>query len=178
MTVPPISYHTSFPPLPSQQPLTASSNALNGHTLGGHTIQPAAPPASAGSSTGETKKKKRKKWGPPLPPCPPLYPAADVHDRSDASSKPFPTPYHFASTEESEALARRAARFSKAGTASASSSVGPVANLGVSDWFDGGESGGVGLVPGAGVGGKKRLRGKGGLGYGGEEVMEVDPVRL
>lgn len=48
------------------------------------------------------------------------------------------------------------------------------------DWFAGdadANMGGMGL-PGAGVGGKKRMRGKSGLGYGlGEEVGgEVDPV--
>lgn len=77
---------------------------------------------------------------------------------------------------EAEALAKRAARFSK------STDSGPVASAqptGVNGWF-----GGNGVVTdGSGVGdmipgqlGRKKMKGKAGLGYNGVEVMEVDPV--
>ncbi|KAK4687868.1 SAC3 family protein LENG8/THP3, partial [Tremellales sp. Uapishka_1] len=103
--------------------------------------------------------------------------------KNEAATKAFPTPYHFVSdTEQAAALARRAARFQQpSAVASSSNSVG-----GVDRWFaDDGEEGAGGSL-GARLGGfeggmvpaqvgRKRMKGKGGLGYGGEEVMEVDP---
>nr|XP_019013182.1 nuclear protein [Kwoniella pini CBS 10737]OCF51963.1 nuclear protein [Kwoniella pini CBS 10737] len=108
--------------------------------------------STAPQSTPASEKKKRKK-------------------KNDGSAKSsFPTPYHFTtSAEEQEALARRAARFQK--PAASSSSMGG----GVDRWFvdEEGSVNGLGMVPGQV--GKRKMRGKGGLGYSGEEVMEVDP---
>lgn len=96
-----------------------------------------------------------------------------VH-RSDASSKPFPTPYHFVSNDDAEALARRAARFQKPSAGSSTSGGG---GGGLSMWFGGDDDGGIpglGMVPGQV--GRKKMKGKLGLGYGSVEVQEVDPV--
>jgi hypothetical protein len=96
-----------------------------------------------------------------------------VH-RSDASSKPFPTPYHFVSNDDAEALARRAARFQKPSAGSSTSGSGAG---GLSMWFGGDEDSGIpglGMVPGQV--GRKKMKGKLGLGYGSVEVQEVDPV--
>jgi hypothetical protein len=46
--------------------------------------------------------------------------------------------------------------------------------MGASEWFDPDEQD---MLAGA-MGPKKRLRGKGGLGYGGVEAMEIDPVSI
>jgi len=93
--------------------------------------------------------------------------------RNDGTAKStFPTPYYFVSDlEQDAALARRAARFSVN-----NDSTGPcAAPVGVSGWF-GGEDDAMdgGNVPGQV--GKRKMKGKGGLGYGGAEVIEVDPV--
>ena len=91
----------------------------------------------------------------------------------------FPSPYHFASnTAEVEALARRAARFQKP-AASGPSNDQP---RGVGGWFardeddDGAFVMTMDMIPGQV--GRKKMKGKGGLGYSGVEVMEVDPVSL
>jgi hypothetical protein len=95
------------------------------------------------------------------------------NDGTPSSKSAFPTPVYFQSEAETEALARRAARFQPL-----SSTGGPSTNGsgGVGRWFgDGDEPGsGLGMVPGAV--GRKKMKGKGGLGYSGEVVMEVDPV--
>ncbi|WWC88241.1 uncharacterized protein L201_003147 [Kwoniella dendrophila CBS 6074] len=145
---------TSFGPKPIVPPQASTSfnpsTYLSSSAAGGpSTTTPA--PALAITTSSEKKKKKKK------------------NDGSAKSS--FPTPYHFtSSTEEQEALARRAARFQK--PAETSSIAG-----GVDRWFGGGDSdeslNGIGMVPGQV--GKRKMRGKGGLGYSGEEVMEVDP---
>ncbi|WRT66763.1 uncharacterized protein IL334_003726 [Kwoniella shivajii] len=114
-------------------------------------------PSSSSTATNTTTEKKKKK------------------KKNDGSAKSsFPTPYHFiSSAEEQEALAKRAARFQKPSTSATSSSMAG----GVGRWFDGGDEEGSlnasGLVPGQV--GKRKMRGKGGLGYSGDEVMEVDP---
>lgn len=77
-------------------------------------------------------------------------------------------PSQFVSAEESDALARRAARFQQSGSAQNNGTIGG------SSYFDPNDSG---MSGGVAVGGKKRLRGKAGLGYGGVETPEVDPVR-
>ena len=96
--------------------------------------------------------------------------------RNDVS-KTFPSPYHYASAEDTEALARRAARFQKSSKLSTTAA----APFGVGGWFaDDDEDNGpvhaksADIMPGQV--GRKKLKGKGGLGYSGEEVMEVDPV--
>lgn len=81
------------------------------------------------------------------------------------------TPYHFTTLAESEALARRAARFSKPGLGGGGADPN---SMGASEWFDPDEQD---MLAGA-MGPKKRLRGKGGLGYGGVEAMEIDPVSI
>ncbi|RSH83051.1 hypothetical protein EHS25_005761 [Saitozyma podzolica] len=103
----------------------------------------------------------------------PLRPLSLLHIPSDASSKPFPTPYHFVSNDDAEALARRAARFQKPSAGSSTSGGG---GGGLSMWFGGDEDGGIpglGMVPGQV--GRKKMKGKLGLGYGSVEVQEVDP---
>jgi len=97
--------------------------------------------------------------------------------RNDGS-KAFPSPYHFATPEESEALARRAARFRKPSTTSSVAQP-----MGVGGWFaDEDDEGGPAFNMSADAGmvpdkvGRKKIKGKGGLGYSGEEVIEVDPV--
>jgi len=90
--------------------------------------------------------------------------------RNDGSSSSFPTPYYFESAADTEALARRAARFQAAAPTQNTQN-----GIGVSGWFgDGGDSNGLGIVPGQVNKGK--MRGKGAFGYGAAEVMEVDPV--
>ena len=89
--------------------------------------------------------------------------------RNDGSSS-FPTPYYFESAADTEALARRAARFQAAAPTQNTQN-----GIGVSGWFgDDGDSNGLGMVPGQVNKGK--MRGKGAFGYGAAEVMEVDPV--
>ena len=90
--------------------------------------------------------------------------------RNDGSSTTsFPTPYYFESAADTEALARRAARFQAAA---------PTQNIqngiGLGGWF-GDDGDNMGPVPGQVNKGK--MRGKGAFGYGAAEVMEVDPVR-
>jgi len=106
------------------------------------------------------------------------------------TGKAFPSPYEFASAEEADALARRAERFQRPAQTVAPSTNGIG---GVSRWFNdedeedgnspvaggslGARLGGFGgdlMVPGQV--GKKRMKGKAGLGYGSEEVIEIDPV--
>ncbi|EIW67776.1 hypothetical protein TREMEDRAFT_33569 [Tremella mesenterica DSM 1558] len=97
--------------------------------------------------------------------------------KNDTSEKSFPSAYHFPTPEETEALARRAARFNKPQTQSNSEpSTNGFGN--VDRWFgDEGDNDldSVGTAPMGGLIGRKRLKGKGGLGYSGDEVMEVDP---
>lgn len=130
-----------------------------------YTPQPAytvSSPALSASSSASTltkdtasKKKKRKNDG--------------------TSTSSFPSPYLFSgSVEEEEAKARRAARFQK--PAATSSSNHAAASGGIGTWFDDARgSGGLGMVPGQV--GKRKIMGKGNLGYGGAVVQEVDPVR-
>jgi len=94
--------------------------------------------------------------------------------RNDGS-KAFPTPYYFVSAEETEALARRAARFQEPSTALS----GPAPPIGVGGWFaddDERPMDAAGSEVAPGQVGRKKMKGKGGLGYSGEEVIEVDPV--
>lgn len=129
-----------------------------------YTPQPAytvsSPALSASSSastlTKDTASKKKRK-----------------NDGTSTSS--FPSPYLFSgSAEEEEAKARRAARFQK--PAATSSSNHAAASGGIGTWFDDARgSGGLGMVPGQV--GKRKIMGKGNLGYGGAVVQEVDPVR-
>ena len=101
----------------------------------------------------------------------------EAWNRRNEGAKAFPSPYHFASAEETEALARRAARFQKTSKLSSTAT----APFGVGGWFaDDDEDDApvypmsAGMMPGQV--GRKKLKGKGGLGYSGDEVMEVDPV--
>lgn len=113
--------------------------------------------SSASKQTKDTALKKKKK----------------KNDGTSTSS--FPSPYLFSgSAEEEEAKARRAARFQK--PAATSSSNHAAASGGIGMWFvdDAGGSGGLGMVPGQV--GKRKIMGKGNLGYGGAVVQEVDPV--
>jgi hypothetical protein len=109
------------------------------------------------------------------------------NDGTTGSTKAtLPSPYTFSNPDEAEALARRAARFQRPSEAGSSSSATATATLGghslgeggIGRWFqdDVGETGssGFGMVPGQV--GKKKMKGKAGLGYAGEDVMEVDPV--
>ncbi|WVQ65521.1 uncharacterized protein L199_003698 [Kwoniella botswanensis] len=142
---------TSFGP-PQPPPPAQASTSFNPSTY-------LSSPAAGGSGTSTTSEKKKKK----------------KKNDGTAKSSSFPTPYHFTSSaEEQEALARRAARFQKpAASGLGSSSIAG----GVDRWFGGGEAdeslNGLGMVPGQV--GKRKMRGKNGLGYTGEEVMEVDP---
>lgn len=113
--------------------------------------------SSASKQTKDTALKKKKK----------------KNDGTSTSS--FPSPYLFSgSAEEEEAKARRAARFQK--PAATLSSNHAAASGGIGMWFvdDAGGSGGLGMVPGQV--GKRKIMGKGNLGYGGAVVQEVDPV--
>ena len=79
--------------------------------------------------------------------------------------------------EESQAFARRAARFQKRPALSE----GSPAPVGVGEWFanedeDGSVQNGLGVVPVPVSVGRKKMKGKGGLGYTADEVIEVDPV--
>ncbi|KAL7420075.1 hypothetical protein Q5752_005040 [Cryptotrichosporon argae] len=133
-------------------------------------------------------------YAPPAPPVTPTY-AVNTPSSPSTSFTPepsskkqkkrkkdnFPTSYQFVSAEEEEAKARRAARFQ------APPSNGGQAAPAAAPWFEdnstasGGGSlgarlglgGGSVIVPGQA--GRKKLKGKGGLGYSGEDVMEVDP---
>lgn len=80
----------------------------------------------------------------------------------------MPTPYHYTTPEQSEALARRAARFQRPDSSSHNGTMGS------SEWFDQDAT----LVGNVGGTAKKRLKGKSGLGYSGAEAMEIDPVRI
>nr|XP_018261936.1 nuclear protein [Kwoniella dejecticola CBS 10117]OBR84094.1 nuclear protein [Kwoniella dejecticola CBS 10117] len=137
---------TTHVPIPPPSTSFNPSTYLSSPAAGGPSVQPTP-------STSEKKKKKKK---------------------NDGSAKSaFPTPYHFTSSaEEQEALARRAARFQKPAASSSSSSA---MGGGVDRWFvdEEGSVNGLGMVPGQV--GKRKMRGKGGLGYSGDEVMEVDP---
>ncbi|WVR06688.1 hypothetical protein IAU60_003720 [Kwoniella sp. DSM 27419] len=143
---------TSFPPLPTASSSNAASTSLGQYTLSSSFATPASPTAVSSAATAADKKKKKKK--------------------NDGTAKSaFPTPYHFTnSAAEAEALARRAARFQKPAAAPV---VENGAGGGINKWFDADGDSGMGLVAG-GVG-KRKMRGKGGLGYSGEDVMEVDP---
>nr|ODN93364.1 nuclear protein [Cryptococcus depauperatus CBS 7841] len=119
------------------------------------TIQSISKTTTANTPKDSSKKKKKK------------------NDGTAASS--FPSPYLFTSTaQEEEAKARRAARFQKPIPQTAS-----VSNLastgGLGAWFvdEEGGSGGLGMIPGQV--GKRKMTNKAGLGYGAEDVQEVDP---
>ncbi|WVQ96570.1 hypothetical protein IAU59_003675 [Kwoniella sp. CBS 9459] len=137
-----------------------SSSNFGQYSLSSSSFPSLAASTSAGAN-GDKKKKKKKNDG-----------------SASTSKSSFPTPYHFTSTEEAEALARRAARFQKPAP---SNDPAPSAGGGIGRWFGGdsaddsssGYGDGLGMVPGQV--GKRKMRGKGGLGYSGEEVMEVDP---
>lgn len=96
---------------------------------------------------------------------------------SSSASKAFPTPYHFTGTDDTDALARRAARFQQSGPAQNTQS-----GMGLGAWFDengasgSGSGSGLGMVPGQV--GRGKMKGKGVFGYGSDEVVEVDPVSL
>jgi hypothetical protein len=90
-------------------------------------------------------------------------------DRNDGSSSSFPTPYYFESAADTEALARRAARFQAAAPTQNTQN-----GIGIGGWFGDDAGEGLGMVPGQVNKGK--MRGKGAFGYGAAEVMEVDPV--
>jgi len=92
---------------------------------------------------------------------------AKLTNRNDGSSSSFPTPYYFESAADTEALARRAARFQ------AATPTQNTQNIGLGGWF-GDDGDNMGPVPGQVNKGK--MRGKGAFGYGAAEVMEVDPV--
>ncbi|OCF44339.1 nuclear protein [Kwoniella heveanensis CBS 569] len=152
---------TSFGGTPGSGPSVASSSS-SGQYIPSSSSFPSLAESSSASANGDKSKKKKKNNG----------------SASTSKSTSFPSPYHFTSTEEAEALARRAARFQKpAPSNETSSNVGG----GVGRWFGGdsaddsgsGYGDGLGMVPGQV--GKRKMRGKGGLGYSGEEVMEVDP---
>ncbi|WWD18849.1 hypothetical protein CI109_103304 [Kwoniella shandongensis] len=147
---------TSFgPPPPS------SSSSVPGQYIPNSSSFPSL--ATAANSDAGKKKKKKKNDGTAAP--------------TSNSKSTFPSPYHFSqSAEEAEALARRAARFQKPTTTaeSSSASVGGVGRwFGAEDENGGSGSHGLGMVPGQV--GKRKMRGKGGLGYSGDEIMEVDP---
>lgn len=93
---------------------------------------------------------------------------------ANRSNDNFPSAYTFETPEEAAAKARRAARFQNS-TPPINGGNGPVAT-GLDPIFpeSGLQSRISGLIPGQV--GRKKLKGKGGLGYGGAEVMEVDPV--
>ncbi|AAW47009.1 hypothetical protein CNBN0160 [Cryptococcus deneoformans B-3501A] len=112
--------------------------------------------SSASTLTKDTTLKKKKK------------------KNNGTSTSSFPSPYLFSgSAEEEEAKARRAARFQK--PAATPSSNHAAASGGIGTWFvdDAIGSGGLGMVPGQV--GKRKIMGKGNLGYGGAVVQEVDP---
>lgn len=100
-----------------------------------------------------------------------------VHsDPSNTSNTTFPSAYTIDTPEELAAKARRAARF-QTNTPPVNGGGGPVAvGLDDDDLFpDAGLQNRIsGLVPGQV--GRKKLKGKGGLGYGGAEAAEADPV--
>ena len=130
-------------------------------TLANHYLSPAVKVEQSPKQTKKTK--KQKKWV-HLP-----SPLFRLTVRNDGSSS-FPTPYYFESAADTEALARRAARFQAAAPTQNTQN-----GIGVSGWFgDDGDSNGLGMVPGQVNKGK--MRGKGAFGYGAAEVMEVDPV--
>ncbi|ORX37015.1 SAC3/GANP/Nin1/mts3/eIF-3 p25 family-domain-containing protein [Kockovaella imperatae] len=108
------------------------------------------------ASGSQPKKKKRKK-------------------NSDAHEFSFPSPYQFPSAADAQALAKRAARFQQA---PASSSSGPHATGGLNHWFGDEEEDGAETISFGSHQvqvGRKKMKGKGGLGYAATEVMEVDP---
>jgi hypothetical protein len=87
--------------------------------------------------------------------------------RNDGS-RSFPPPYYFESAADTEALARRAARFQAAAPTQNTQN-----GIGMDGWFGDDTGDGLGMVPGQVNKGK--MRGKA-FGYGAAEVMEVDPV--
>ena len=131
-------------------------------TLANHFLSPAVKVEQSPKQTKKTKKQKKYEHV--------SLPVIKLMIRNDGSSSSFPTPYYFESAADTEALARRAARFQAAAPTQNTQN-----GIGVSGWFgDDGDSNGLGIVPGQVNKGK--MRGKGAFGYGAAEIMEVDPV--
>lgn len=123
--------------------------------------------ASKMSRRAERRRKSRRH---PRTRSKPNAPYTVIKLTSRSSITDFPSAYEFSSVDDSEALARRQARFNQAPSAAHS---GPVAQpVGVSGWFDTDTSGGFSQ------GGKKRLRGMGSSVFIDAQVMEEDPVSL
>ncbi|KAK1925948.1 SAC3/GANP/Nin1/mts3/eIF-3 p25 family-domain-containing protein [Papiliotrema laurentii] len=100
---------------------------------------------------------------------------SDTDTTNAAASSSFPSPYHFASNSvDAEALARRAARFSKPSASTSSQVAQPT---GVNGWFGGDDEdeGGSGFSHIPSQVGVKKMKGIGGLGYSGAMPLEVDP---
>lgn len=153
-----------MPPPPPVVPVGAAS------TLANHYIAPAPVPEPSPKQTKKTKKQKKSVTLRLV-----IGVLAHAKSRNDGSStsKSFPTPYHFTSNDDSDALARRAARFQQSAPTQNTQS-----GISLGGWFadDGasGSGGGLGMVPGQV--GRGKMKGKGVFGYGADEVMEVDPV--
>ena len=101
---------------------------------------------------------------------------SDTDTTNAAASSSFPSPYHFTSNSvDAEALARRAARFSKPSASTSSQVAQPT---GVNGWFGGDDEdeGGSGFSHIPSQVGVKKMKGIGGLGYSGAMPLEVDPV--
>lgn len=144
---------TTHVPMPVYTPPAPPVAVNGGSTLANHYISPAV---VSDVSPKQTKKNKKQK-------------------KNDGStSKSFPTPYHFTGNDDSEALARRAARFQPAvPTQNTQSGMGMSAWFGDSNGASGSGSSGLGMVPGQV--GRGKMKGKGVFRYGSEEVVEVDP---
>lgn len=94
-----------------------------------------------------------------------------TRSENNEKNKAFPSAYTFESAEEAEAKARRLARFQR-DAPSSSPAPGPN-DLG--HWFSPDEGSSLGSrISGMNGQGKKKLKGKSGLGY--SELTESDPV--
>ncbi|WVQ84279.1 hypothetical protein IAT38_006431 [Cryptococcus sp. DSM 104549] len=148
-SAPPISIALPGPsaPGPAPPPRVFSSPAY-----GSALTPPAVYPRPVSPAPAPALKQKKKK----------------KNDGASTTSK-FPSPYHFTSTEEEAAKARRAARFQAPADTTPSTQGG-----GLNAWFDTTGNGGVGgvgsMVPGQV--GKRKM--KSGLGYEGDQTEE-DP---
>ena len=108
-------------------------------------------------------------------------------NRADANTKnAFPSAYEFTNSADAEALARRAARFQQPAASFSTSAHAHASHAGgLNHWFgdeddddeetDGADRGDV-IMMGEHQLGRKKLKGKGGMGYPVAEVLEVDPV--
>ncbi|KAL1406740.1 hypothetical protein Q8F55_006144 [Vanrija albida] len=152
------------------QTLKAQANRTQIHVPPPPSHQPPPPPpgywgygtygAAATTSTSPAKEKANKK----------------NKKRKNGETPAFPSAYVFESAEEAEAKARRAARFNT-GSESHKPSPTPSSASGLSAWFNPDEdTNGGGLQSRIFGAGRKKLKGKAGLGYSDATVvMEVDP---